>query len=119
MFCSSDSNISGDKSENSEGLDDYWIFKTTPAILGLSQNNFPLPISVYPNPTNGKFTINLGQSYSGTNVTITNVLGQQVSTFNYTNTQTLFVEINATAGLYFATLKTNTGNQATIKIVKQ
>jgi hypothetical protein len=106
MFCSSDSNISGDKSENSRGLDDYWIFKTT-------------SISAYPNPSNGKFTINLGQSYSETNVTITNVLGQQVSTSNYTNTQTLVVEINAAAGLYFATLKTNDGNQATLKIVKQ
>lgn len=119
MFCSSDSNISGDKSENSRGLDDYWIFKTTPAILGVSQSTFPLPISAYPNPSNGKFTINLGQSYSETNVTITNVLGQQVSTSNYINTQTLVVDINAAAGLYFATLKTNDGNQATLKIVKQ
>ena len=119
MFCSSDSNISGDKSENSRGLDDYWIFKTTPAILGVSQSTFPLPISAYPNPTNGKFTINLGQSYSETNVTITNVLGQQISTSNYTNTQTLVVDINAAAGLYFVTLKTNDGNQATLKIVKQ
>lgn len=119
MACSSDSNISGDKSENSKGMDDYWVFKTTPAILGVSKNTFGTSISAFPNPTNGRFTIKLGESLSETNVTINNMLGQVVSSRNYKNTNTLDVEINGAAGIYLATVKTNDGKQATIKITKQ
>ena len=119
MFCSSDSNISGDKTENSRGLDDYWIFKTTPSVLGISQNNFGISLTAYPNPTNGKFTVNLGESFAESTVHITNLLGQAVSTTHYKNAQLLDVEINGAAGLYLATVKTSEGKQATIKITKQ
>ena len=118
MFCSSTSNISGDKSENSRGLDDYWVFKTTPAILGVSQNNFGLALSAYPNPTNGRFTINLGKSYSETSVTIFNMLGQVVSSSKYKNIQMLDVEVIGAAGIYLADIKTLEGKQATLKIIK-
>ncbi len=119
MFCSSDSNISGDKSENNRGLDDFWVFKTTPAILGVVKNNFGPSLSAYPNPTNGKFTINLGESFSEINLTITNVLGQLVSSSKYKNQQKLEIEINGAAGIYLATVKTVEGKQATIKIIKE
>ena len=119
MFCSSNSNISGDKSENSRGLDDYWVFKTTPAILGIAPNNFGLALSAYPNPTNGRFTINLGESFSETNVSIINLLGQVVSSSTYKNTQKLDLEINGAVGMYLVTVKTIEGKQATLKITKQ
>lgn len=119
MFSSSDSNISGDKTENNRGLDDYWMFKTTPAILGVSQNTFGPALSAYPNPTNGKFTINLGESFSETSVTIFNMLGQVVSISNYKNVQTINLEINGAAGIYLANVKTLEGKQATLKVTKQ
>ena len=119
MFCSSDSNISGDKGDDSEGLDDYWVFKTTPGILGVSQNTFGPSLSAYPNPTNGRFTINLGESFSEITVNITNMLGQIVSSSTYKNSQTLDIEINGAAGIYLATVKTIEGEQATLKVTKQ
>ena len=119
MFCSSDSNISGDKSENSEGLDDYWVFKTTAAILGVSKNTFGPALSAYPNPTTGKFNINLGKTFTETTVSIYNMLGQVINTTNYKNAQNLDVEINGAAGIYLATVKTTEGQQATLKITKQ
>ena len=118
MFCSSDSNISGDKSENNKGLDDYWVFKTTPAILGVSQNNFGPDLSAYPNPTTGRFTINLGETYSETTVIITNMLGQIVSSSIFKNKKLLETEINGASGMYLATVKTLDGKQATLKITK-
>lgn len=119
MFCSSDSNISGDKSENNEGLDDYWVFKTTEAILGVAQNTFGPKLTAYPNPNNGKFNINLGEVYSQATVTITNMLGQVVSNSTFKNQQTLDVEINGTSGIYLATIQTLDGKKATLKIKKQ
>ena len=119
MFCSSDSNISGDKSENNRGLDDYWVFKTTPAILGVSKNTLETSISAYPNPTNGRFTIRLGETFSEVNVTVYNILGQAVTSENYKNSQMMNVEIDGAAGIYFATVKTIEGKHATVKITKQ
>jgi len=119
MFCSSLSNISGDKSENGRGGDDYWVFKTTPEILGVSKNTFGPSLSAYPNPTNGRFTINLGESFSESSVIITNMLGQLVFSSTYKNTQILDVEINGAAGVYLATVKTPEGKQATLKISKE
>src|SRR5690606_6121311 len=119
MFCSSNSNISGDKSENSGGLDDYWVFKTTAAILGVAQNTFGPAISAYPIPNNGKFIINLGETFAETNITIYNMLGQAVSHSNYKNEQNLDVEVKGTTGIYLVAIKTTDGQQATLKITKQ
>lgn len=119
MACSSKSDISGDKGNNSKGSEDYWVFKTTPGILGVSKNNFGPSLSVYPNPTTGKFTINLGESYSEINLTITNILGQIVSSSNYKNKEILEVEIDGVSGIYFASVKTIEGKEATLKIIKK
>lgn len=119
MYCSSDSNISGDKSENSRGLDDYWVFKTTPGILGISKSTFGSSLTAYPNPTSGRFAINLGESFSESSVTVTNMLGQLVFSSTYKNTQILDIEINGAAGIYLATVKNPEGRQATLKISKE
>src|SRR5690606_27234208 len=119
MFCSSDSNISGDKGDNSKGLDDYWVFKTTAAILGVSQNTLGPELCAYPNPTNGKFTINLGEAYAETKVIITNMLGQVVATHNFKNQQTLDIEITAATGIYLATIQSADGRQATLRMAIQ
>ena len=119
MFCSSDSNISGDKSENSKGFDDFWIFKTTPAILGIPQNNLDITLTAYPNPTTGSFTINLGKEFTQTNVVISNLLGQTISIKKFKNTQTCDLEIQAPAGMYLISIITKEGMQKTLKINKK
>ena len=117
LFCSSDSNISGDKSENNKGLDDFWVFKTTPAILGMTKNTFALNVSLYPNPTKGNFSINLGESYSKSKVTLTNLLGQEITVANFENKQILEMNIVAVPGIYLATVTNNEGKSATFKIL--
>lgn len=119
VACSSDSNISGDKTENSKGLEDYWIFKNTPAVLGVPINTFGFAISAYPNPTKDKFTIDLGEVYSETKVTIVNMFGQEVFTSIYNNAQLLELELRTASGIYLANIKTTQGKHATLKIFKQ
>ena len=46
----SESNISGDKTENSRGGYDFWIIKHAQT-LGLEENSFSTAITLYPNPT--------------------------------------------------------------------
>ena len=117
LFCSSDSNISGDKSENNRGLDDFWVFKTTPAILGISKSSFTANVSLYPNPSNGSFSINLGETYTKSTVIITNLLGQEITVANFDNKQILEMNISTVEGIYLATVTNNEGNSATFKIL--
>lgn len=117
MAASSDSNISGDKGDNSEGLDDYWIFKTTDAILGISQN-MPVPsLAMYPNPSNGNFTIKMDKVFENISVEITNMLGQRIAFESYRDTQTLDLSTTASAGIYFVTITADNFNSLTKKII--
>lgn len=117
MFCSSDSNISGDKTENNKGLDDFWVFKTTPAILGVSKNEFSTKISSYPNPTNGSFSIDLGMPHLKSKVIISNIFGQEIKIENFENKQILDLNLSVTEGIYLATVSNNEGNTSTFKIL--
>ncbi|CAM3257268.1 T9SS type A sorting domain-containing protein [Aequorivita lipolytica] len=53
----SQSNISGDKTENSRGGQDYWIIKHAQT-LGLEENPFSSVITLYPNPTKNILQLN-------------------------------------------------------------
>ncbi len=56
-FGASNSNISGDKTENSRGGFDYWIIKHD-STLGIDENTFATEISIYPNPAKNKLQLN-------------------------------------------------------------
>lgn len=119
MFCSSDSNISGDKGDDSRGLDDYWVFEASPAILGTTTHSFETKVVAFPNPTEGECTIDLGSPYSQATVSIYNHLGQLISHKAYSNVQYLELEITGTSGIYLASIHTAQGKETTIKILKK
>ncbi|MFI5219820.1 MAG: T9SS type A sorting domain-containing protein [Bacteroidia bacterium] len=75
---SSSSNISGDKTENSLGYDDYWIVKLFPdTITGIIQYQNQNQISVYPNPADEELTVS-GLQFPVTKIEIINLLGEIV-----------------------------------------
>jgi len=76
-------------------------------------------LSVYPNPTSGIITIDLGKTYKAVEVTIRNVLGQVVLTKSIKITNKLSFEIEGAKGIYFVELRTADGNVAQMKVVKQ
>jgi len=119
MASTSSSDISGDKGENSEGANDYWVFKTTSAILGVPLTDFGPALAVYPNPTSGAFTIDLGESVEEINTTITNILGQVVASEIFENTKILEFTMEDAAGIYFVKVSTPDGLSETIKVVKE
>ena len=62
---------------------------------------------VYPNPTNGKFTVIFKQnSHEKTNLIIYNLLGQEVLKRNFTSTQvTLNLPQSSPQGIYFLVIR--------------
>ncbi len=119
MACSSDSNISGDKGDDSKGLIDYWVFKTTPSILGVEQNIIGNLITVYPNPSTGDFIIDMGKEYTDLSVQIYNILGQLISSENYPSAKNITQEITSAPGVYFVTISTAKEGSKTLRIIKQ
>lgn len=116
--CSSDSNISGDKTENSRGLEDYWLFKTSADILGLSENTSFVKIDLYPNPTNGEFTIELGKAYSEVHVQIYNGAGQLISSEKFTSAKSISTAIIGESGVYLVKIRTKEAIRA-MKVIKR
>lgn len=74
------------------------LWKYDPAIVGVNEMTEKASLSIFPNPTNGKFTIELPYNHQQMNVEVYNVLGEKI--FQQQNTN----EINLSAspkGVYF------------------
>jgi len=75
-------------------------------------------LSIYPNPTRGNFTVDLGKEFTNVNVQITDILGKIVSSTTHVSAKTIEQKINGPVGMYFVQVKTS--NSSIIKqIVKQ
>lgn len=114
----SESNQSGDKSENSRGEEDYWLFKTTFELLGLNNLYEQSAILIYPNPVKNQFTIDLGKVETKIQIQIRDSSGKLIEKQNFTNKQNLSIALNAPAGIYFLTVQLENNKIMTKKLVK-
>ena len=86
--------------------------------LGIIENDFGNAFILYPNPTKGEFSIDLGKNYQSIAVTISDLSGRSVSTKTYTELQTLTLRLEEPTGIYL--LKIESGNKkAVIRLVKE
>ncbi|HLW30647.1 MAG TPA: T9SS type A sorting domain-containing protein, partial [Aequorivita sp.] len=92
--------------------------KVSNIVLGTEENSLST-ISIYPNPSKGHFTINLGKEYADVSVQIYNMLGQTISWENYASTKTINKEITGPAGIYFVRVNTAEERSTTLRIIKQ
>ncbi len=100
------------------GLDSSYVYVkvcSTVGITGLSNNS---NIGIYPNPTNGLVSINVGTTSTLVDVTVMEVSGRIVKLEKYSNTNMLSLDLSElSAGMYFVTVKTD--NQLKqVKLVK-
>jgi len=115
-FGSSDSNISGDKTENSRGGYDYWIVKHD-STLDVQENTFANAIFIYPNPVNNLLQINT-QAQTIDKITIYSVLGSRVRQLDV-NAISPTVDVSSLAsGVYYVQLYSGK-NVALKKFVKE
>ncbi len=86
--------------------------------VGITENDFGLSLNIYPNPTSGKVTLGLGETYNDVDVTVKNTLGQTILTKNYSSTNKLNFEINEAPGVYIIEIHTHDGKSAILKVLK-
>ncbi len=106
----SNSNIGGDKTENSNGSVDYWVIKLTPDVIGIHE--YPIQeIRIYPNPADK--VLNIETSYD-IEVKISNVLGKTVL-----SSKEKQININnLPQGVYIVKIETDKGT-ITKKVIKE
>lgn len=76
-------------------------------------------VVVYPNPTNGNFTINLDNNFSEVYIKITNISGQTIKNQQFNNTNKIDIDFNNNAsGIYFIEI-TAGDKKSNIKLIKE
>ena len=86
--------------------------------VGIIENDFGSGLLLYPNPTNGNFSIDLGEIYKSVYVTITDIKGKQIQSKTYNGLQWMNLKIEEPAGVYFLIIE-SAKKKATIRLVKE
>ena len=97
---------------------DNVTLKVTSILVGIVNNQLS-NLSLYPNPSYGRFTLDLGKEYTEVTVQVINTLGRIVSSKKYASTRTIENEINDSVGIYFVRVSTATGESTTLRILNQ
>lgn len=110
------SNISGDKTENSRGEQDYWIIKHA-GTLGLEENSFTNTITLYPNPAKNTLQLNT-QDKTIDQVNIYTMAGSKVLQLDVGTVSPTVDVSNLASGVYYVQLYSGK-NVALKKFVKE
>jgi Leucine-rich repeat (LRR) protein len=79
---------------------------------------WPKELLLYPNPTDGNFTIDLGVNYESATVRVTDINGKLIQSFSYNDHQLLDIKIEEPAGVYLLMLESG-DKKSVIRIVKE
>jgi len=85
--------------------------------VAIQETAFGANFTVYPNPTNGDFSIDLGSEMNSVVVSITDVRGQFIQSQTYSQAQLLKFTLVEPAGVYILSIQTGDYNSV-IRLVK-
>ena len=88
-------------------------------VTGLTDVSFRSDIAVYPNPTKGNFTLDMGTEYETLSLRLYNITGKLVSINEYKACREIEYQIDGAKGIYFLRVSSGKGEQARIKIMKE
>ena len=95
-------------------IDNFHLCSAT----GISENNFGNELLLFPNPTFGNFSIDLGRNYNSVRITIIDLNGKVILSSNYHESQLLNFKLAEPAGLYLLMIESG-GERAIFRLVKQ
>ncbi|MEQ8623451.1 MAG: T9SS type A sorting domain-containing protein [Vicingaceae bacterium] len=110
-----DEDTTGSNTRNSAGS--AYIFNKS-LTVGIAESSFGELLKVYPNPTKGDFSIDLGNTYENTQVFITDITGRLVESKTLTQSRVLDLSIEAPAGIYLVSIQAG-NKRAVIRLVKE
>ena len=87
--------------------------------INVRENAFVKSINVFPNPTKDKVDVKLNRIFDNINVHISTLQGKIIDTFRIESASEFQFNFNASTGIYFLDIITNTGEEFVYKIVKE
>ena len=103
--------------ETAYGETEDYMVNIVELSLGLIENNFQYKPLVYPNPTVGDFSIDLGAIYNNVKITLTDINGRIIQFRNTLNGRFFDLKIDTSSGIYLLIVESGK-NRAVIKIIK-
>jgi hypothetical protein len=92
---------------------------SSPCANSTSINDYDLDfVSLYPNPTNQYFSIDLGENHQSLKVTITDISGRLVQSENYANLHLLNFRLDEPAGVYLLMIESGE-KKVVIRLIKE
>jgi len=86
--------------------------------VGIEDIDFNTEIKVYPNPTSGQVTIDLGTDYSNVEIRVTNALGQIIDMKKMASASIVDMNLDGARGTYILEITTEEGEIARVRVVK-
>ena len=87
--------------------------------VGLVENIFSKNLTIYPNPTNGIFKIDFGQTYRKINIRLTDLTGKVIKEETVSQASIIYIEAGEAKGIYILQINDGNGNTAIIKLIKK
>ncbi|NMM47440.1 T9SS type A sorting domain-containing protein [Marinigracilibium pacificum] len=86
--------------------------------LGILENDFGTDLIVYPNPTEGNFSIDMGSYYKEVEITVFNIEGKLITREKFRKQQTIGLNIQGNSGVYLIGIDAD-NKKAKIRILKK
>ncbi|MDB4286155.1 GEVED domain-containing protein [bacterium] len=102
---------------NNNGCSDTSACYTVVSV-GIVENDFGTGFLVYPNPTDGNFSIALGAKYPSITITLTDIKGKFIQSNIYKDSQLLNLNIEEAAGVYLLMIESE-DKKAVIRLVRE
>lgn len=87
-------------------------------VLGVSKLETAAKLDVFPNPSSGELTVQLGQNYENLEIQLFTLTGQLIQAQSFHNQEQLNLRIDADAGIYILKIQSAQGLLGTIKVLK-
>ncbi len=95
---------------NNNGCIDTSTCYTVTGTTGIIENDFGNELHLYPNPTDGNFSIDLADSYSAVTITISDLNGKLLQSKIFNESQLLNLNLTEPAGIYLLRIESDTKN---------
>jgi len=95
-----------------------WVGGAPITTLSIIENSFGIDLLVYPNPTSGDFSINLGTAYENVKIEIIDISGKMIESKTITQSQILNLSLKESVGIYIVSIQAGNKN-AVIRMLKE
>ncbi len=98
---------------------DGFIARLEPSSIGISEIQTASSVSIYPNPFEDFFSIDLGKKYESIEVTITDISGKTILQEYHLNVSNFRIHPTLNSGVYLVSVRTNSTTNQFFKVIRK